>query len=250
MRKTFAASFPSGTAQPPLDTACEEPDASSSADHRAGFGCLPEGAMRFSKIASQRAHTLFLQTVAAAPSVTASSEESSEIDPPPEMVCYRGQALAIVRHFFELTTQMGRLPSLLGREFFRARVSHHAVPSFEDQIVFARDVELCLEKLSAEHFDVLTLVGLYNFSHEEVAQMLHRSRTVIRECFATGLDALAAIFLEAGLLFADRPDRRQRQMREHDSSSVAALPRKKPPSSVKALEAREVGVAAGMGLRR
>ena len=206
--------------------------------------------MRFSKLASQRAHALFLETVAASPSVTAPpAEESSEIDPPPEMVCYRGQALAVVRHFFELTTQMGRLPSLLGREFFRARVSHHAIPSFEDQIVFARDVELCLDKLSAEQFDVLTLVGLYNFSHQEVAQMLHRSRTMIRQCFAAALDAIAEIFLEAGLLFADRPDRRQRQVSRNDSSSVAALPRKKPPSSVKALEPRELTIGAAAGIR-
>jgi len=209
--------------------------------------------MRFSKIASQRAHALFLQTVSASPSGAASaSEEAREIDPPPEMVCYRGQALAIVRHFFELSSQMGRLPSLLGREFFRARVSHHAIPSFEDQIVFARDVELCLAKLNDEQFDVLTLVGLFNFSHEEVAQMLHRSRTVIRECFAAGLDALAAIFLEAGLLFADRPDRRQRQVSRHDSLCVAAQPRKKPPSSVKALQANEptIADAAATGWRR
>lgn len=206
--------------------------------------------MRFSKTASQRARALYLQTVAASPSVAGlCSEESSEIDPPPEMVCYRSQALAIVRHFFELSSQMGRLPSLLGREFFRARVSHHAIPSFEDQIVFARDVELCLAKLHDEHADVLTLVGLYNFSNEEVAEMLHRSRSVIRACFAAALDAIAEIFLEAGLLVADRPDRRQRQISKSDAPSLTGLPGKKPPSSVKALGARDVGVAAGIGWR-
>ena len=84
--------------------------------------------MRFSKIASQRAHALFLQTVNSSPVAVPPSHGSSQIDPPPEMICYRSQALAIVRHFFELSSQMGRLPSLLGREFFRARVSHHAVP--------------------------------------------------------------------------------------------------------------------------
>jgi hypothetical protein len=50
-------------------------------------------------------------------------------------IFFRGQTLAIVRHFFEISCQIGRLPSILGREFFRARVSHHAIPSFEHQIV-------------------------------------------------------------------------------------------------------------------
>jgi hypothetical protein len=69
------------------------------------------------------------------------AEEGDEIEPRPEILCYRGQTFAMVRHFFEISSQVGRLPSLLGREFFRARVSHHAIPSFEDQAVFVRDVD-------------------------------------------------------------------------------------------------------------
>ena len=42
---------------------------------------------------------------------------------------FRSQTLAIVRHFFEISCQIGRLPSILGREFFRVRVSHHAIPA-------------------------------------------------------------------------------------------------------------------------
>jgi DNA-directed RNA polymerase specialized sigma24 family protein len=242
MREPSAASFPPRTAQPPLDTPPrEQQDAGTPAGRGSRVCCLREGAMRFSKIASQRAHALYLGTVAASPSVAAPAwEEFPEIDPPPEMVCYRSQALAIVRHFFELSSQVGRLPSLLGREFFRARVSHHAIPSFEDQIVFARDVELCLARLNDNHSDVLTLVGLYNFSNEEVAEMLHRSRSVIHECFAAALDAIAEIFLEAGLLVADRPDRRQRQISRSDAPSLTGLPGKKPPSSVQVLHAREL----------
>src|ERR1017187_1765814 len=63
--------------------------------------------------------------------------EDDELDPRPEILCYRGQTFALGRHFFEISSQVGRLPSLLGREFFRARVSHRAIPSFEDQVVFA-----------------------------------------------------------------------------------------------------------------
>ena len=104
------------------------------------------------------------------------AEELADIDPRPEMLCYRGQTLAIVRHFFEISSQVGRLPSLLGREFFRARVSHHAIPSFEEQAVFVRDIELCLARLSDEHAEMITLVGLYSFSRDEVAEMLRCSK--------------------------------------------------------------------------
>lgn len=139
-------------------------------------------------------------------------EEDDEIDPRPEILCYRGQTFAIVRHFFEISSQVGRLPSLLGREFFRARVTHHAIPSFEDQAVFVRDVELCFARLSEPHAEMITLVALYSFSRDEVAQMLRASKTWVNIRIAEALDALSEIFLQARLLRADRPDRRQSQV--------------------------------------
>lgn len=139
-------------------------------------------------------------------------EEGDEIDPRPEISCYRGQTFAIVRHFFEISSQVGRLPSLLGREFFRARVTHHAIPSFEDQAVFVRDVELCFARLSEPHAEMITLVALYSFSRDEVAQMLRASKAWVNNRVAEALDALGEIFLQAGLLRQDRPDRRQSQV--------------------------------------
>jgi DNA-binding CsgD family transcriptional regulator/predicted DNA-binding protein (UPF0251 family) len=139
-------------------------------------------------------------------------DEDDEIDPRPEILCYRGQTFAMVRHFFEISSQVGRLPSLLGREFFRARVTHHAIPSFEDQAVFVRDVELCFARLSEPHAEMITLVALYSFSRDEVAQMLRVSRTWVNHRVAEALDALSEIFLQGRLLRADRPDRRQSQV--------------------------------------
>src|ERR1022692_1970727 len=142
----------------------------------------------------------------------AAVEEDDELDPRPEILCFRGQTFAIVRHFFEISSQVGRLPSLLGREFFRARVTHHAIPSFEDQAVFVRDVELCFARLSEPHAEMITLVALYSFSRDEVAEMLRASRTWVNHRFAEALDALSEIFLQARLLREDRPDRRQSQV--------------------------------------
>jgi hypothetical protein len=134
-------------------------------------------------------------------------------DPEPETICYRGQTLAIIRHFFEIATQLGRLPSILGREFFRAKVSHHVVPSFEDQALFAHDVQQSLLKLEDDDLAVLTLVGLYDLSHAEAAAMLHCSEGLISQRYAEALARLTQIFLDAGVLRRDRPDRRQSQMK-------------------------------------
>ena len=133
--------------------------------------------MRAYKRAANQAQLLLFQVSDPLPAV------SPELDPRPEMLCFRGQTFALVRHFFELSCQVGRLPSLLGRELFRSRVSHRAIPSFEEQVVFARDVEICLAKLSDDHAEIITLVGLYDFSHDEVAEMLRCSGRGLRSDF-------------------------------------------------------------------
>ncbi len=184
--------------------------------------------MRFSRTAARKAQLLLFQSAEPAPLV-----EAEEIDPRPEMLCFRGQTLAIVRHYFELSCQVGRLPSLLGREFFRARVSHHSIPSFEDQVVFTRDIEICLGRLTDDHAEIVTLVGLYDFSVDEVAEMLHRSASAIRRWFCEALDALAEIFLQGGILSENRPDRRQRQAATSRLPADIAAGARKPPQSVK-----------------
>jgi hypothetical protein len=159
-------------------------------------------------------------------------EELLEIEPRPETLCFRGQTLAIMRHFFELSSQVGRLPSLLGREFFRAKVSHHAIPSFEEQAVFVRDVELCLTHLRDDHAEMITFIGLYDFSRDEIAGMLRCTRTWVQQQVAQALDALSEIFLQAGVLSADRPDRRQCQVTNRSvPDDVAFAGRKMPCAS-------------------
>jgi len=160
-----------------------------------------------------------------------SQEELFEIDPRPETLCFRGQTLAIMRHFFELSCQVGRLPSLLGREFFRAKVSHHAIPSFEEQAVFVRDVEICLARLSDEHAEMITLIGLYDFSREEIALMLHSTLPWVHRHAAKAVDSLSEIFLQAGVLNEGRPDRRQVQVTNRSLPPDVLAVGKKPSAS-------------------
>jgi len=156
---------------------------------------------------------------------------------------FRGQTLAIVRHFFESASQIGRLPSILGREFFRARISHHAIPSFEEQAVFVHDVERALGRLEERDAEVIALVGLFHYSLEDVAAMLGRSRSGIGLRFADSIDRLSAIFLESGLLREERPDRRLRQFARAGEPMPGRLPPKKPVASAYHI----VGQAGGDG---
>ena len=138
-----------------------------------------------------------------------------------------------MRHFFEISCQIGRLPSILGREFFRAKVSCHGIPSFEEQAVFVHDVERALARLSPQSLEVVSLVGLYQYSLEEVATLLRRSRSTVVERFAEAVDTLAQIFLASGLLREDRPDRRLQRFRAKQAApAVVELPPKKPVASV------------------
>ena len=151
----------------------------------------------------------------------------------PDALYFRAQTLAIVRHFFEISCQIGRLPSILGREFFRAKVSHRAIPSFEDQVVFVHDVERALARLNPQNLEVVSLVGLYQYSLEEVAVLLGRCRATVMERFTEGVDALAQIFLASGLLREDRPDRRLQRFRAKETPPAEVeLPPKKPAASV------------------
>ncbi len=170
-------------------------------------------------------------------------EQAIAFDPEPETVCYRGQALAIVRHFFEMSCQLGRLPSILGREFFRAKVSHHAIPSFEDQALFAHDIRQSLAKLGEDEMQVLTLIGLYDLTLDEAAEILHWSPGYISQRFAEALARLTQIFLDSGLLRRDRPDRRQAQMKGR-KLPPSALPPKKPCASVRHVAGKATGARA------
>jgi AraC-like DNA-binding protein len=162
-----------------------------------------------------------------------------------DLLFYRSQALGIVRHFFEIASQIGRLPSIMGREFFRAKVSHHAIPSFEEQAVFVLDVEAALARLNERDGELVALVGLFHYSMEDVARMLGRSRSYVAQHFADSVDHLAERFLETGLLREDRLDRRTLYFDGRKSTRADnVLPPKKPVVSVAIEEYRAVGGVA------
>jgi len=116
------------------------------------------------------------------------------------MVAYRGRTMALLRRYFRMSLDIGRLPSLLGREFFRARVTSYRVHSFEDVVILVHDVERCLEKLDEFAREMVARVVFQDYSWDETAVLMACSRRTVARRFPRTLDRLSEIFLEVGLL--------------------------------------------------
>jgi predicted DNA-binding protein (UPF0251 family) len=92
------------------------------------------------------------------------------------------------------------VPSLLGRDFFRTRVTSYSVTTFEDRVIFVHDVERSLERLDEEAREVLGRVVLQECGQEAAARRLHCTRMTVHRKLIEALDQLSEVFLEAGLL--------------------------------------------------
>ena len=78
--------------------------------------------------------------VASSP-VAAHAGSPEQDSPPPELAFYRKYTEALLRRYMRLSMVVGRVPSLIGREFFRGNVTHYRVQGFEDVVIFCHDVE-------------------------------------------------------------------------------------------------------------
>jgi RNA polymerase sigma factor (sigma-70 family) len=94
----------------------------------------------------------------------------------------------------------GRLPSVLGREFFRLRVKSERAYTFEDSVIFVRDVERSLEKLDSFSQHLLVWVVLHGLSQEETAKVLRCTRRTVARHLPVALDKLSQILLTENLL--------------------------------------------------
>lgn len=118
----------------------------------------------------------------------------------PDLCFYRKRTEAILRRYFRMSVEVGRLPSILGQEFFRSKVTSYSVSSFEDVVIFVHDVERSLAKLDRLAQDLIARVVLQGFSYEESARLLGCSRRTIERKVPDALDQLSEIFLAVGIL--------------------------------------------------
>jgi len=127
-------------------------------------------------------------------------DEEREIGGNPDLWLYRAKTVAILRRFLRLSLDTGRVPSLLGREFFRAKVSHRRLFTFEDSVIFVHDVERCLESLDELSRQLIARIALQDYTHEEAAVIMHCCSKTIQRYYPEALDRLSETFLAVGLL--------------------------------------------------
>ncbi len=149
-------------------------------------------------------HEIGLEGMAAHnfPSAPVSEEEGQAEAGNPDLRQYRGRTAAMLRRYMKFSLDVGRVPSLLGREFFRARVTRYSVSTFEDRVIFVHDMEQCLERLGEESRKVLARVILQEYQRDEAARVLRWGERTVYRKLVEALDTLSEILLAAGLLEA------------------------------------------------
>jgi hypothetical protein len=102
--------------------------------------------------------------------------------------------MALLRRYFRMSLDIGRLPSMLGREFFRARVTSYHAHSFEDVVILVHDVERCLERLDDFSRALLARVVFQDYTWDETAALIGCCRRTVARRFPSTLDLLARFF--------------------------------------------------------
>lgn len=118
----------------------------------------------------------------------------------PELRLYRDRTRALLRRYFRMSIELGRLPSLVGREFFRSRVTSYRMHTFEDAVIFVHDTERCLERLDAFSQQLIARIVFQDYTLEEAAALVGCGRRTVVRRYPRALDSLSELFLEAELL--------------------------------------------------
>jgi DNA-directed RNA polymerase specialized sigma24 family protein len=118
-----------------------------------------------------------------------------DVPDPDEIVlaAYRDRTLSMLRRYARAAVELGRLPSLLGREFFRAKVTSYTVQTFEDAIIFAFDMERCIEQLTPFERTLLARLALQQYTQEEIARVMRIDRANVQRRFFDAVDRLTEI---------------------------------------------------------
>ncbi len=130
--------------------------------------------------------------------LSALEERAEELER--ERRAYRGRTVAMLRRYLRYSLETGRVPSIMGSEFFRTRVTSYQVTTFEDRMIFVHDMERCIQRLDDFTQRLLARVVLQEYEHEEAARLLGCTRKTVYRKMIEGLDALSDILVKVGLL--------------------------------------------------
>jgi DNA-directed RNA polymerase specialized sigma24 family protein len=127
-------------------------------------------------------------------------EEEEDWDRHPDLWLYRRKTTALLRRYMQWSLAAGRVPSLLGRELFRAKISAYTATTFEARVIFLHDVERCLGRLQGFDGQIIARIVLQEYDHEAAARILQCDRKTIERRLPELIDLLSEAFLKAELI--------------------------------------------------
>jgi len=160
----------------------------------------------------------------------------------PELPLYRRRTIAMLNKYLRMAAEIGQLPKLIGREFFRAHVTHYHTYTFEDTVIFVHDMERCLDVLPKRHQQLIVTLFFQQYTMPEAAELFGSSLGIIPRWRDEALDALSAILLERRLLrrmsqFEVNKDEAAPRSQQNSQAETSDLPPKKPVRSVQIIHA-------------
>ena len=118
----------------------------------------------------------------------------------PELGFYRKYTEGMLRRYSKLSMESGRVPSLLGQEMFRGKVTSYKVHSFDDVVIFVHDMEHAMKLISPGQQHLIRRIAVEEYTQGETAAMLGLTlRTVVRR-YAEALDRLTRVLLERKMM--------------------------------------------------
>ena len=130
----------------------------------------------------------------------ACTEEGWQGGADPELCFYRSRTMAMLKRYARASVEVGRLPSLLGRECFRSKITPYSMRNFEDVVIFVHDMEQAISKLDPLHKRLVAMNVLEEYSQPEVARLLQCPLRNVERSIPEALDELTQVLLAAGLL--------------------------------------------------
>lgn len=134
--------------------------------------------------------------------------EDDPLDRNPDLWMYRKRTVGLLRRYWRFSLETGRLPSFVGREFFRAKVTYYTATTFEDRVIFVRDMEKSLDRLEYWDRQLIVRIIFQEHSQEQAARSLQWGLRTIERRLPRALDLLSEDFLRVGLL-AEAPANRR-----------------------------------------
>lgn len=141
--------------------------------------------------------------IAAAASEATTREQSRPVSRAvlaPQTAFYRTYTEAMLRRYAVLSMESGRVPSMLGREMFRGKVTSYRVHAFDDVVIFCHDVENCIRQLEPRQQRLIQRIAVQEYTFGEAAGMFSTSLRSVQRHYHEAIDELTAIFLQRRLL--------------------------------------------------